>query len=377
MMLWLPALSWLSDFPWFSGSLLWGVAITTVTVVSALLALWWQHDKALENPWSRKSLVMASICLAAGLLSIINLVREDAESKAKDQQMAFLTAEITGYRTSILSQAIGASSTPVHAMFVFHPQGVDYDRALKDVDFALDDPRIKLFFYQDILAWGSMEIDINTLFRYELGWGVKRREHGSEITFTGGRKEVWDRMGSNTYTFASVCKVHDDLCTLVVDDDPSSPTSREKEILFEETNIEGRFGVLGGKADGIFALSLKNDVTWSEIVRAAGAPFRSTWYGKGAYGAMRFPGIGPYRLNALMDALEHQDLYFGFEFLSQDEKRPGCMMARLPVTLEFWRFEENIQTKTKDVAAFLIKAGAPSMEIVDCADHWQHDERVG
>lgn len=376
-MLWLPALSWLSDFSWLSGSLLWGVAITTATVVSALLALWWQHDKALENPWSRKSLVMTGICLAAGLLSIINLVREDAESIAKDQQMAFLTAEITGYRTSILSQAIGASSTPVHAMFVFHPKGVDYDRALKDIDFALDDPRIKLFFYQDILASGSMEIDINTLFRYELGWGVKRREHGSEITIAGGRKEVWDRMGSNTHTFASICKGHDDLCTLVVDDDPSSPTSKEKEILSEETNIERRFGVLGGKADGIFALSLKNDVTWSDIVRAAGAPFQSTWYGKGAYGAMRFPRIGPGRLNALKDALEHQDLYFGFEFLSQDEKRPGCMMARLPATLEFWRFEEDTQTKTKDVAAFLIKAGAPSMEIVDCADHWQHDERVG
>jgi hypothetical protein len=368
---------WLPDLSWLSGSLLLGIAITIVTVTSALLALWWQHNKALKNPWSHKSLIMAGICLVAGLFSIINLVQEDAEAQAKDQQMAFLTAEITGYRTAIQSQAIGASSTPIHAMFVFHPKGVDYDRALKDIDFELDDPRIKPFFYQDILASGSIEIDINTLFRYELGWWIKQREDGSEISMVGGRKDVRDRLGSDTVTFSAICKSHHDLCTLMVDADGDSTESDAKEVLSKESGIEGRFGVLGGKPDGIFAISLNNDVTWSDILRAAGAPFQSSWYGKGSYGAMRFPKIGPARLQALKDVLEYQDLYFGFEFLSEDKKRPGCMMARLPVTLEFWRFEKAAQANEQDVAAFLMKAGSPSMEIVDCADHWQHDERIG
>lgn len=372
---------WLPDLSWLSGSLLWGISITIVSVTSALLALWWQHDKALKNPWSNKSLVMATICIAAGLFSIINLVQEDAESKAKDQQMAYLTSEVTGYRTTILSQAIEAGSKPVHAMFVFHPKDIDYNRGLKDIDFESDDPRIKLFFDQPLLASGSIEIDINTLFRYELGWGVKRKldEEGkvdwTEITFGGGRKEVWDRMGFNANTFSTICRGQD-FCTLKVDADGDSNEPEEKEVASDDSGVEGRFGGLGGNPDGIFAISLTNNVTWADIVRAAGAPFQSSWYGKGSYGAMRFDGVDQSKLGSLEDALAYQDLYFGFEFLNQDRKRPGCLMARLPVRLEFWRFEKGDQSKKMDVAAFQMKAAAPSIEIVDCADGWQHDDRL-
>jgi hypothetical protein len=372
---------WLPDLSWLSGSLIWGITITIVTVTSALLALWWQHDKALKNPWSNKSLIMAAVCIAAGLVSIINLVQEDAESKAKDQQMAYLTAEVTGYRTTILSQAIKAESRPVHAMFVFHPKGIDYNRGLKDIDFEPDDPRVKLFFYQPLLASGSIEIDINTLFRYELSWGVKRKldDEGkvdwTEITFGGGRKEVWDRMGFNANTFRNICQGQDN-CDLMLDSDGDSSEPEGKLISSDDSGLEGRFGVIGSSPDGIFAISLSRNVTWSDIVRAVGAPFQSSWYGKGSYGAMRFDGVDRDQLSSLKNTLTYQDLYFGFEYLSQDPIRPGCLMARLPVRLEFWRFEKGEQSKKMDVAVFQMKPGSPSMEIVDCADGWQHDDRL-
>lgn len=346
------------------------VLLIILTFGTAMITFLWQHDDDLKNPTSRKSMIIIGTCLLAGLVSILNAVHQDRDAAVKDSEMALLTSEITGYRTAILSQAIRASSTPAHAMFVFHPKGVDYNRDLKDIDFEVGDPDIKLFFYQPLLATGSMAIDINTLFRYQLNWQVKRSSDGAEIVFDGARKEIWDRLGADANNFDNVC-FGEENCTMRLDPDGESGEKDEAEINPEDSNVEGRFGGIGGNYDGIFAISLTRNITWSDIVRAAGAPFQSSAYGKGAYGAMRFEGVGSEKLDALREVLSHEGLYFGFEFLSKDKERPGCMMARLPVKLEFWRFERAKGAGQPDVAAFMMKPNAPSMEIVDCADHSQ------
>lgn len=369
-------MTWLPSFEWLTGLLSLNVLLIVLTFGTAVITFLWQHNEDLKNPRSTKSLIIIGTCLLAGVVSIFNAMQQDRDSADKDQQLGYLTSEITGYKTAILSQAIRANDTPVHAMFVFHPKGVDYNRGLKDIDFERDDPKIKPFFYHPIFANGRMDIDINTLFRYELGWSVENGKSGLAISFGGARKNIWDRMGFNAYAFSAQCDYLES-CSLKVDPDGDDNEPDEKEVSSDGNELEGNFVGLSGNPDGIFAVSLKRDVTWSDIVRAVGAPFASSWYGKGSYGAMRFSGIDGGKLEALKAALAFQDLYFGFEFLSRDQKSPGCLMARLPVRLEFIEFEKAVDSfekdeivyKKTDVAIFEMKPGSPSIEIVDCADH--------